>query len=81
MWYLIRVILFYWLDLIISLKIALNNYSNAIKAELTAFRDSILLDTPTLVSELDGYMAMDVAHKILNKIKLAAKDSAVFKDS
>jgi predicted dehydrogenase len=42
--------------------------ANAIKLELTAFRDAILLDTPTPVSELDGYMAMDVAHQILAKI-------------
>lgn len=41
---------------------------NAIKAELTAFRDSILNNTLTMVSELDGYQAMDVAHQILEKI-------------
>jgi predicted dehydrogenase len=51
--------------------------TNAIKSELTAFRDSILLDTPTQVSELDGYMAMDVAHQILQRIKQAAVDSAI----
>jgi predicted dehydrogenase len=51
--------------------------TNAIKTELTAFRDSILIDTPTQVSELDGYMAMDVAHKILQKIKQAAVENAV----
>jgi predicted dehydrogenase len=42
---------------------------NAIKRELEAFRDSILNNTPTLVSEVDGYRAMDVAHQILQKIK------------
>jgi predicted dehydrogenase len=42
---------------------------NAIRKELTAFRDSILLDRPTIVSEWDGFMAMDVAHRILEKIK------------
>lgn len=44
---------------------------NAIKAELTSFRDSILNNTNTLVSELDGYFAMDVAHQILAKIEHA----------
>jgi hypothetical protein len=43
--------------------------SNAIRAELTAFRDSILLDKPTAVTEMDGYEAMDVAHQILKKIE------------
>lgn len=42
---------------------------NAIKKELESFRDSILLNTPTAVSEVDGYRAMDVAHQILQKIK------------
>ena len=42
---------------------------NAIKKELEHFRDSILNNTPTTVSEVDGYRAMDVAHQILNKIK------------
>ncbi|MCR6720950.1 MAG: Gfo/Idh/MocA family oxidoreductase [Chitinophagaceae bacterium] len=41
---------------------------NAIKEELTAFRDSILNNTRTVVSEHDGLMAMDVAHQILEKI-------------
>jgi len=42
---------------------------NAIKKELEAFRDAILFNTPTVVSEVDGYRAMDVAHQILQKIK------------
>lgn len=42
---------------------------NAIKAELQAFRDAIVNDTPTPVSEIDGFMAMDVAHQILRKIE------------
>ncbi len=42
---------------------------NAIKKELEAFRDSILKNTSTVVSEVDGYRAMDVAHQILQKIK------------
>jgi hypothetical protein len=41
---------------------------NAIKAELTAFKNAIINDTPTLVSEHDGLMAMEVAHQILEKI-------------
>lgn len=44
---------------------------NAIKAELTAFRDSIKNDSKTVVSEIDGYQALDVAHQILNKIGAA----------
>lgn len=44
---------------------------NAIKAELTAFRDSIKDNSKTVVSELDGYQALDVAHQILNKIGTA----------
>lgn len=42
---------------------------NAIKKELEAFRDSIVTNSPTKVSEVDGYRAMDVAHQILQKIK------------
>lgn len=41
---------------------------NAIEAELTAFRDAILLDQRPPVNEIDGYMAMEVAHEILRKI-------------
>ncbi|MFN4315857.1 MAG: Gfo/Idh/MocA family protein [Chitinophagaceae bacterium] len=41
---------------------------NAIKEELKAFRDSILNNTRTVVSEHDGLLAMDVAHQILKKI-------------
>ncbi len=41
---------------------------NAIKEELTMFRNSILENTKPVVSEIDGYMAMDVAHQILEKI-------------
>lgn len=42
---------------------------NAIKMELEKFRDAIINNTPTVVSGLDGYRAMDVAHQILQKIK------------
>ncbi|HEY6506126.1 MAG TPA: gfo/Idh/MocA family oxidoreductase, partial [Chitinophagaceae bacterium] len=41
---------------------------NAIKEELSAFKDAILNNTKTIVSEMDGLMAMDVAHQILEKI-------------
>ena len=41
---------------------------NAIKMELESFRDAILNNTNTIVSEVDGYRAMEVAHLILDKI-------------
>lgn len=41
---------------------------NAIRKELEEFRNSILNNTKTVVSEIDGMMAMDVAHQILRKI-------------
>jgi predicted dehydrogenase len=42
---------------------------NAIRLELEAFVESILTNTPTRVSEMDGYRAMDIAHQILQKIR------------
>ena len=42
---------------------------NAIRLELEKFCEAILNNTPTIVSEVDGYRAMDVAHQILQKIK------------
>jgi predicted dehydrogenase len=44
------------------------NQVNAIKAELTAFKNAITMNTPTIVSEQDGFMALDVAQQILTKI-------------
>jgi predicted dehydrogenase len=41
---------------------------NAIKKELEEFTKAILNNTKTIVSEMDGLMAMDVAHQILDKI-------------
>ncbi|HEX4878026.1 MAG TPA: Gfo/Idh/MocA family oxidoreductase [Chitinophagaceae bacterium] len=41
---------------------------NAIKKELEEFKEAILQNTKTIVSEMDGLMAMDVAHQILEKI-------------
>ncbi len=42
---------------------------NAIKMELQKFCEAIINNTPTVVSEVDGLRAMDVAHLILQKIK------------
>src|SRR5579859_3192587 len=42
---------------------------NAIRMELEAFCAAILTNTPTRVSEVDGFRAMDIAHQILQKIK------------
>jgi predicted dehydrogenase len=42
---------------------------NAIKKELEEFRDAILNNTQPVVSEVDGFRAMEVAHQILNKIR------------
>jgi len=41
---------------------------NAIKLELESFVDAIINNKHTVVSEIDGYLAMEVAHKILDKI-------------
>lgn len=41
---------------------------NAIKKELEEFKSAIEKNTKTIVSEIDGLMAMDVAHQILQKI-------------
>lgn len=42
--------------------------NNAIKMELQSFTDSINQNTTTVVTEVDGYRAMEVAHQILDKI-------------
>jgi predicted dehydrogenase len=42
--------------------------NNAIKQELEAFVHAIKHNTTTVVSELDGFLAMDIAHQILQKI-------------
>lgn len=41
---------------------------NAIKQELEEFKNAIETNTETIVSEIDGLKAMDVAHQILAKI-------------
>jgi predicted dehydrogenase len=52
----------------IALKAPKISDGNAIKMELESFRDAILNKTATVVSEIDGYRAMEVAHQILEKI-------------
>ncbi len=52
----------------ISIAAPLVPAGNAIKAELESFVNSISKNTRTIVSEVDGYLAMDVAHNILEKI-------------
>jgi predicted dehydrogenase len=42
--------------------------NNAIRMELESFINSIRDDKQTAVSEVDGFLAMDVAHQILEKI-------------
>ena len=42
--------------------------NNAILMELQSFVNSIKNNQPTIVSEIDGYRAMEVAHLILDKI-------------
>ncbi len=42
--------------------------ASAIKLELESFVNAIINNTPTTVSEIDGLLAMEVAHQILEKI-------------
>jgi predicted dehydrogenase len=42
---------------------------NAIRMELEKFCEAICNNTTPIVSEVDGYRAMDIAHQILQKIK------------
>lgn len=44
------------------------NQVNAIKLELEAFIDAIRTNKPTVVNEIDGYLAMEVAHQVLERI-------------
>jgi predicted dehydrogenase len=50
---------------------------NAIKAELSSFVHSILNNETPVVSEIDGFLAMEVAHQILEKI---SKSSSMLKE-
>ncbi|MDQ6757125.1 MAG: Gfo/Idh/MocA family oxidoreductase [Bacteroidota bacterium] len=42
--------------------------NNAIKLELESFKNAIINNTHTIVSEIDGFRAMEVAHQILENI-------------
>jgi predicted dehydrogenase len=42
---------------------------NAIRMELEKFCEAIRNNIQPVVSEVDGYRAMDIAHQILQKIK------------
>jgi predicted dehydrogenase len=44
------------------------NPLNAIKEELRSFADAVMNNKQTAVTEIDGFLAMEVAHKILEKI-------------
>ncbi len=46
--------------------------TNAIKMELEAFANSIINNTTPLVSIDDGYKALDVAYKIIEKMKITS---------
>jgi predicted dehydrogenase len=46
--------------------------TNAIKMELEAFADSIISNTTPLVCIDDGYKALDVAYKIIDKMKVTS---------
>ena len=47
--------------------------TNAMKEELTAFKNAILNQTETAVTVVDGFRAMEVAHQILAKINTPIK--------
>jgi len=49
-------------------QLPVENY-DAIRAELDAFAMAIVQQTPTVVSAEDAYLAMDVAYKIMGKIR------------
>lgn len=49
---------------------------NAIKMELETFADAILTNRTPLVSIEDGFKALDVAHKIIDQLKLNANFAA-----
>lgn len=50
---------------------------NAIKAELSSFVHAIIHNETPVVSEIDGFLAMEVAHQILEKI---GKSSSMLKE-
>ncbi len=50
---------------------------NAILMELQSFTDAILQNKPTQVNEMDGFLAMETAHQILEKMKQNALMAAL----
>ncbi|MEY4052166.1 MAG: hypothetical protein RIR64_1151 [Bacteroidota bacterium] len=60
----------------ISIENPIIEHGNAIKAELSSFVNSIKNNETPLVSEIDGFLAMEVAHQILEKI---GKSSSILK--
>ena len=51
---------------------------NAIKAELSSFVQAIVNNETPVVSEIDGFLAMEVAHQILEKI---SKSTSILKQN
>ena len=51
---------------------------NAIKAELSSFVQAIVNNETPIVSEIDGFLAMEVAHQILEKI---SKSTSILKQN
>ncbi len=49
--------------------------NNAIKDELAVFAEAILKNTATAVTIEDGYKALDIAYKIVDKLKLTTNNS------
>ena len=47
--------------------------TNAIKMELESFADSILNDKPTAITARDGFRALDVAFRIMEKMKFTVE--------
>ncbi len=45
--------------------------NNAIKMELESFADSIINNKPTVINAEDGYRALEVGYKIMEKIQMA----------
>ena len=62
----------------ISIETPVIEDGNAIKAELSSFVHAIINNETPVVSEIDGFLAMEVAHQILEKI---SKSSPTLKDS
>ena len=51
--------------------------NNAILEELKSFASSIINNSPTAVSIHDGYNALDVAHKIIDRLKVTSENFQV----